>query len=85
MIGGNSLVTTSVEVAHPIMASLPSVWWATFVDAGRAAPRFNDLKMALGYGVGVRWRSPVGPLRADWSWGQEVHRGRIDLSVGIAF
>jgi hypothetical protein len=24
-------------------------------------------------------------LRVDWSWGQEVHRGRIDLSVGIAF
>ncbi|HEX4511266.1 MAG TPA: BamA/TamA family outer membrane protein [Burkholderiaceae bacterium] len=85
VVGGNALVTTSVEVAHPFTASLPSVWWATFVDAGRAATRFNDLKMALGYGVGLRWRSPVGPLRVDWSWGQEVHRGRLDLSVGIAF
>jgi translocation and assembly module TamA len=33
----------------------------------------------------VRWRSPVGPLKVDYSWGQEVHRGRIDLSIGIAF
>jgi len=85
IVGGNSLVTTSVEIAHPFTASLPSVWWATFVDAGRAAPRFDDLKMAVGYGVGVRWRSPVGPLKIDWSWGEEVHRGRLDLSVGVAF
>ena len=85
IVGGNSLITTSVEIAHPFTASLPSVWWATFVDAGRAAPRFDDLKMAVGYGVGVRWRSPVGPLKIDWSWGEEVHRGRIDLSVGVAF
>ena len=85
VVGGNSLITTSVEIAHPFTASLPSVWWATFIDAGHAAPRFSDLKMSVGYGVGVRWRSPVGPLKIDWSWGQEVHRGRLDLSVGVAF
>ncbi len=85
VVGGNALVTTSVEIAHPFTASLPSVWWAAFVDAGRAAPRFNDLKMALGYGLGVRWRSPVGPLKVDWSWGEEIHAGRLDLSIGIAF
>jgi translocation and assembly module TamA len=85
VVGGNALVTTSVEVSHPFTARLPSVWWAAFVDAGRAAYRFSDLTMALGYGLGLRWRSPVGPLRVDWSWGEEVHRGRIDLAVGIAF
>jgi len=84
-VGGNALITTSMEVAHPFTAALPSVWWAAFVDAGRAAPRFNDLKMALGYGLGLRWRSPVGPLKIDWAWGDEVHRGRLDLSVGVAF
>ena len=85
IVGGNSLITTSAEIAHPFTASLPSVWWATFIDAGRAAPRFDDLKMALGYGVGVRWRSPVGPLKVDVSRGQEVHHWRLDLSIGIAF
>jgi len=85
VVGGNALVTTSVEVSHPFTARLPSVWWAAFVDAGRAAYRFSDLTMALGYGLGLRWRSPVGPLRVDWSWGEEVHKGRIDLAVGIAF
>jgi translocation and assembly module TamA len=85
IVGGNSLVTTSVEIAHPFAATLPSVWWAAFVDAGSAAPRFSDLKAVVGYGLGVRWRSPVGPLKIDWSWGEAVHRGRLDLSVGVAF
>jgi translocation and assembly module TamA len=85
IVGGNSLVTGSVEIAHPFTSTLPSVWWAAFVDAGRAAPRFNDLKAAVGYGLGVRWRSPVGPLKIDWSWGEEIHRGRLDLSIGVAF
>jgi translocation and assembly module TamA len=85
VVGGNALITTSVEVTHPFTASLPSVWWAVFVDAGQAAPRFNELKMAVGYGVGLRWRSPVGPLNIDWSTPDGIHRSRLDLSVGVAF
>ncbi|HSI52814.1 autotransporter assembly complex family protein [Ideonella sp.] len=83
--GGRLLFTSSVEAAHPIVASLPSVWGAVFIDAGRAADQLPALKPALGYGLGVRWRSPVGPLSLDWAWGQELHRGRIHLNVGVAF
>jgi translocation and assembly module TamA len=35
--------------------------------------------------VGLRWRSPVGPLRADLAYGEEVKKWRLHLSVGIAF
>jgi translocation and assembly module TamA len=85
VVGGNALLTSSVEVSHPFTARLPSVLWAAFFDAGNAANRFDDYTMKLGYGLGLRWRSPVGPLRVDWSWGQAVHRGRLDLAVGIVF
>ncbi len=85
VVGGKSLVTASVEIAHPISDNLPSVWWAAFVDVGAAAPRFNDLQAAAGPGLGIRWRSPVGPLRIDWAWGEKLHRGRLSLSLGIAF
>ena len=40
---------------------------------------------SLGAGVGLRWRSPVGPLRLDLAWGQEVRDWRLHFSVGIAF
>jgi len=85
IVGGNSLVTSSVELAHPFTEKLPSVWWATFYDAGSAASSFSDLKVERGYGVGVRWRSPVGPLKIDVSRGQSEHHLRLDLSVGVAF
>ncbi|MBS0306553.1 MAG: BamA/TamA family outer membrane protein [Proteobacteria bacterium] len=83
--GGDMLFTSSVELARPVSASLPSVWGAVFVDAGNAANSWSDLKPVLGYGVGVRWRSPVGPLRLDLAYGQAVHSLRLHFSVGIAF
>ena len=83
--GGKLLFTASAEIAHPVSKDLPSVWWATFVDAGRAADNVKELKPALGYGVGARWRSPVGPLKLDLAYGHELKQWRVHLSVGIAF
>ena len=82
---GRMLFTSSLEVARPISASRPAFWWALFVDAGNAANRWSEMRPALGYGVGLRWRSPVGPLRIDLAYGEQVHKTRLHLSVGIAF
>ena len=84
IIGGNVLGTASIEVARPF-ESLPSVWWALFVDAGNAANTWKEFKAVYGYGFGVRWRSPVGPLRADLAYGENLHQVRFHVSVGIAF
>ena len=82
---GHALYTASFEIARPILASMPSLWGAAFIDAGNAADSFSALKPAIGLGVGVRWRSPVGPLRLDWAYGRETRKGRFHFSVGIAF
>jgi translocation and assembly module TamA len=82
---GDVVATASVELARPVSAALPSVWGAVFVDAGNAADSFGHLNPVLGTGVGVRWRSPVGPLKLDWAYGREVHRSRLHFSVGIVF
>ena len=84
-ISGRTLLTGSVEIARPISPKYPAYWWAAFIDAGNAADRWIDLKPAVGYGVGLRWRSPVGPLRVDLAYGQQVRQVRVQLSVGIAF
>jgi translocation and assembly module TamA len=83
--GGNLLFTTSVEAARPVSPKLPSVWWAVFVDAGRAADHFSDLKPAVGVGAGLRVRSPIGPIKLDLAYGEEVKRFRLHLSVGMVF
>src|SRR5262249_46490074 len=96
LVGGNSLITGSLEIAHPFTAPVPCVWWATFVDVGSAASHFSDLRwhesqkagtaeIGRGVGVGVRWRSPVGPLKIDLSKGQGIHHIHLDLSIGVVF
>jgi translocation and assembly module TamA len=84
-IGGHVLATASVEVARPISIDLPALWWAAFVDAGNAAIRWSQLDPAVGYGVGLRWRSPVGPLRIDLAYGTQVRRARLHFTVGLTF
>ena len=83
--GGRSLATASIEVARPLLSNYPALWGAAFIDAGDAADRFATLRPALGYGLGVRWRSPVGPLRVDVAYGQRERRVRLHFGVGIAF
>lgn len=82
---GRVLLTGSAEIAHPFTQRLPSLWWAAFVDAGNAADDWGALEPVLGYGLGLRYRSPVGPLRLDLAYGQELRKVRLHLSVGIAF
>jgi translocation and assembly module TamA len=82
---GETLLTTSVEIARPFVASMPSLWGAVFVDGGNAATSFAQLSPVWGYGFGVRWRSPVGPLRVDLAWPERSTKPRLHFSIGIAF
>jgi translocation and assembly module TamA len=81
---GGVLATTSLEVARPVSPRLPSVWGAVFVDAGNAATSFKGFSAVTGAGLGVRWRSPVGPLKLDLARGLDTGRWRLHFSIGIA-
>ncbi|MFT3857281.1 MAG: BamA/TamA family outer membrane protein [Aquabacterium sp.] len=83
IIGGRAIATGSIELAHPVSAKLPNLLGAVFVDAGDAAEKFGNLRANVGYGFGVRWLSPVGPLRLDLAYGQKAQRWRMHFSVGI--
>lgn len=65
-LGGNVVLETSAEFRFPVWKQLVG---AVFVDAGYVSQRTNpDLpksKTAVTPGFGVRYRSPVGPIRVD--------------------
>ena len=84
-VSGSTLLTTSVQVARPIFADQPAFLWALFVDAGNASDGWNNMRPVLGYGVGLHWRSPVGPLRVDLAYGEETRKFRLHFSVGVVF
>ena len=63
VIGGRHLLVGSVEYDHPIGEGN---WGAAvFLDAGNAFNDFDDYDLKGGGGFGIRWRSPVGPIRLD--------------------
>ncbi|MBI6944779.1 outer membrane protein assembly factor [Pseudomonas putida] len=79
-IGGRYLVAGSVEYQY----SLTEKWRvATFVDQGNS---FNTLELPslkTGVGFGVRWVSPVGPLRLDLAKALDDDGGiRLHFSMG---
>ncbi len=84
VVGGRVLGTGSLEFGHAVVKSLPDILGVVFVDAGNAATDWRSFKPVLGYGIGMHWRSPVGPLRIDIARGQEIHAWRLHFSVGIA-
>jgi translocation and assembly module TamA len=85
VISGKVLFTASAEMARPIASRIPGLLGAVFVDAGRAAQDWNDLRPAWGYGMGVRYGSPVGQLKVDLAYGQETGQVRLHLTVGVPF
>jgi translocation and assembly module TamA len=82
-VGGRVAAVASVEVAHPLSPSWPLVWGATFIDAGNAADRWGGFKPKVGAGVGLRVRSPIGPLKLDLARGFQAHQWRIHFTVGV--
>lgn len=86
--GGLSLFETSLEVRHDIGQKFQAV---AFVDAGAvgflATPNFNNMR--YGAGVGVRYKLPFGPVRADIAIPLDKREGdanfQLYISIGQAF
>ena len=82
IVGGRVLAIASLEYQHPIQGA----WYgAVFVDVGNAADSWSDYRSVRGTGVGLRWRSPVGPINLDVAYGADVQEWRAHFSVGFAF
>ncbi|SEP90498.1 translocation and assembly module TamA [Ectothiorhodospira magna] len=62
IIGGRHLASGSIEMDYPFAEQ----WsMAMFADGGNAFNHLNDWNVRYGVGAGVRWRSPIGPIRVD--------------------
>ena len=61
VIGGNKLLTASVQLEFNFLEKWAA---ALFFDTGNAMDRWS-VGLRDGAGVGLRWNSPVGPVRLD--------------------
>jgi outer membrane protein assembly complex protein YaeT len=88
-LGGTSIAEASIEVRVPLWRQLGAVF---FSDAGQVnlEPFSWDVsEIFYSVGAGIRYRTPVGPLRVDFGYvlnpENELDRRRIHLSIGHAF
>jgi translocation and assembly module TamA len=60
--GGADILVGSVELDQRVFGN-----WsvAAFVDMGNAFDSFQDMSLKTGVGAGIRWYSPLGPIRFD--------------------
>lgn len=79
LIGAKYMLTSSLEYQYRLIGN----WWlATFVDYGDAFTDAPDWK--IGTGVGIRWGSPVGPIRLDFAYGLDAPEGdEFQLHFGL--
>jgi translocation and assembly module TamA len=80
VVGGDRLLVASLELDRPVRER-----WslAVFADTGNAFTG-SDLALHHSVGVGVRWHSPVGPVRIDLAHplDDDASAIRLHLSVG---
>ena len=82
VVGGRRLLVGSAELTHWVGED----WGvATFVDAGNAWDKGTTFEPAVGAGFGARFRTPIGPIRADLAYGEQAASWRLHFSVGYTF
>ena len=83
VVPGRYVAVASIEALRWFGA----IWGlAAFVDAGNAVDDIYDLEhLAVGYGVGLRVRTPIGPLRLDVAYGEDTQSVRLHFSIGLSF
>lgn len=82
--GGSSLLTSSLEYDYRLTGD----WWgATFYDAGNAFNGWDAHELKTAAGMGIRWISPVGPIRLDIAhpFDDDDNDYRIHFSIGPEF
>ena len=82
VVGGRYLAVASAEYVRWIV---PNWGAAVFYDVGDAFDELGDFKANAGYGLGARWKSPVGPVGLDVAYGEEAHTIRLHFSLGVSF
>ncbi len=103
-IGGDKEFFVNLEYIFPIYEEM-KIMGLVFFDAGNAWPEGemyfsgsseneDDQSPVLGLyksvGVGVRWNSPLGPLRVEYGWPLDKlpdsdQNGKLEFSVGTTF
>ncbi len=71
-IGGSSEIYSLFELEHPLIKEA-GIKWVTFFDIGNSFATVpvvdgGSFELRKNWGFGIRWFSPLGPLRFEWGF-----------------
>ena len=82
-IGGTEELIFNTEFIFPILSEL-KLKGLVFFDTGNSYDQFHDFgKLRYTAGTGLRWISPVGPIRIEW--GYNLNRKQDETSSKFEF
>ncbi len=92
-IGGTEQAIANVELEYPIFQRV-GIRGVFFMDVGNAFERTDSITEKLdalryAWGFGIRWFSPIGPLRFEWGFPLDTQPGEessvFEFSIGNFF
>lgn len=91
IVGGNKELITNTELLIPLVPEA-KIKGVLFFDAGKAFDdneRIRTDELRLGGGFGLRWVSPIGPLRLEWGYNLNRREGErasnLEFTIGTLF
>jgi len=91
-IGGNKELIGNLEYLFPLVSEI-GFKGVLFFDVGNTWEQgkwpWTGQQLRYAYGAGVRWYSPMGPLRFEWGWNLKPGPGEskrvMEFTIGTAF
>jgi outer membrane protein insertion porin family len=90
-IGGEKMMVYNIELQFPL-AKEQGVMGVLFFDAGNVFTKDEDFTFSgirRSAGGGIRWYSPVGPLRLEWGYNLDQKPGEPssnwEFTIGTPF
>lgn len=79
VVGGKHLLVGSIEYDYRVYGG-----WsvAAFIDTGNSFRDFGNMALKESAGLGVRWLSPIGPIRLDVAKGLDSGGFRLHITMG---
>jgi len=77
-IGGKALLLFNFELRFPLVSALKDLSGAIFYDKGNIFTEIKNIDLASlqdALGFGIRYRTPLGPVRFDLGWNLDAPEG----------
>jgi outer membrane protein insertion porin family len=91
-VGGKALVLVNFELSFPLLSYLKDLYGTVFYDKGNVffkRSQFDFAELQDAVGAGLRYKTPLGPIRVELGWNFDAPEGKkqplLIIAIGHVF